>query len=145
MVIPKWEAAIALILSAALILGAAQIITPPTVVYAQATTCAESSTVDPAKLAITVAYQPNAAAFPPEQAVEVQRNLNNGPWTNLPNLPANTRSFVDNSVVQGTVDHTYNYRVRVINADGPSSWSAVGCKTIRRQKMPPPTPELVVS
>ncbi len=147
MIIPKGEAFIALFLSALVILGTAQLVMPPGVqfAYAQTTACAVADVAEPANLAITVNYLPNAAAFPAEKGLEVQRQLNGGAWSSLPNLPPNSRSFVDSSIVQGNVDNTYSYRVRVLNVDGTSGWSEIGCKTIKRILRVPPTPVLVVS
>jgi hypothetical protein len=147
MFIPKGQAIIAILLSAVVILGGAQLIMPPSFEFAEAQTtpCVAANPDEVPNLEITVAYTPNAAAFPAEQAVEVQRRLNTGPWTNLPNLPANTRSLVDNSVVQGNVIHQYDYRERVINADGPSPWSDIGCFSYPRILRPPPIPILVIS
>jgi hypothetical protein len=147
MIIPKGQAVIAFFLSAVLILGGAQLMMPSGMQLAEAQTaqCIQASADEVPQLALTVLYTPNAAAFPPEQAVELQRRLNDGPWTNLPNLPANTRSFVDNSVVQGTTVHKYEYQARVINTDGQSGWSNLGCFSYPRQLRPPPTPTLVIS
>ena len=136
-----------LFLSAVIILGGTQLLMPPGLQLAEAQTsgCAVVDKAEPANLAITVSYIPNAAAFPAETGLELQRQLNGGAWGNLPNLPANTRSFVDSSIVQGNVDNTYNYRVRVINGDGASGWSELGCKRITRLLRVPPVPLLVVS
>jgi hypothetical protein len=147
MTIPKGQALIAFLLSAVLILGGAQLALPPSIQLAQAQTsqCVVVDKAEPAQLGITVSYIPNPGAFPTENAVEIQRRVNAGAWTNMPNLPANTRSFVDSSVTQGNVENKYEYRVRVVNDDGQSGWSEIGCKTIKRQLRPPPTPTLVVS
>jgi hypothetical protein len=147
MFIPKGQAVIAFVLSAVVILGGAQLMMPAglQLAEAQTTACVAANPDEVPNLAITVTYLPNAAAFPAEQAVEVQRRLNSGPWTNLPNLPANARAWVDNSVVQGTVIHQYDYRERVVNADGASPWSDIGCFSYPRILRPPPIPILVIS
>ena len=147
MQIPKGQAFLMLFLSAVIILGGTQLLMPPglQLAEAQTTVCVQANPDEVPNLAITVSYNPNAAAFPAEQAVEVQRRLNVGPWTNLPNLPANTRVFVDNSVVQGNVIHQYDYRERIINADGPSPWSDIGCFSYPRILRLPPIPILVIS
>jgi hypothetical protein len=145
MIIPKGQALIAFIVSVAVMLGGTHLAVIQ-LAQAQTVPCVVADKAEPANLAISVNYIPNPAAFPPETAVEVQRRLNGSAWANLPNLPANTRSFVDNSIVQGTIDNKYEYRVRVLNDDGPSpSFSPIGCKTIKRELRVPPIPTLVVS
>jgi predicted phage tail protein len=55
-----------------------------------------------------------------EQSFEIQRNTtgNNGPWTTIASLPANTIDYRDRNYVPGV---TYWYRVLACNAVGCSS------------------------
>jgi len=115
-----------IIFSLAIMLSAV-VIVAASIVEAQTPACIQASSDELPVLNLAV-YVPNRAALPLEEAaVEVQRNLNDGPWTDLLNLPIEERTLLDHSVVQGMIDHTYKYRARVIKPDGPSAWSDVAC------------------
>jgi hypothetical protein len=147
MIIPKGQALIAFIVSVAVMLGGTHLAVIQ-LAQAQTVPCVVADKAEPANLGITVNYIPNVGAFPAETFVEIQRRLNGGAWAQIPpteKIPGGTRSWIDNSIVQGAVDNKYEYRARVLNDDGPSGWSPIGCKTIKRELRVPPTPTLVVS
>lgn len=55
-----------------------------------------------------------------ETGFQVERQVSGGSWTLLTTVSAGVTSFTDGAVAAGT---TYDYRVRAINAGGPSGYS----------------------
>lgn len=75
-----------------------------------------------AKIVPTYAVELRWSNPPPliEQSVTVQRRLPNGSWSALASLPPNSCSYIDRTTKRGC---TYEYRVCLVNAIGPSPWS----------------------
>ncbi|MDB5301190.1 MAG: repeat-containing protein, partial [Phycisphaerales bacterium] len=55
-----------------------------------------------------------------ETGYKLERSVNNGPFVQLPQLPANATSYMDTGLTQGT---PYAYRVRATNTAGDSAYS----------------------
>ncbi|MDB5292692.1 MAG: coagulation factor 5/8 type domain protein, partial [Phycisphaerales bacterium] len=55
-----------------------------------------------------------------ETGYKLERSVNGGPFIQLPQLPANTTSYMDTGLTQGT---PYAYRVRATNTAGDSAYS----------------------
>lgn len=64
-----------------------------------------------------------------ETSFVIQRQLNNGSWTDVATVGANTTSFTDSSLNPRT---TVRYRVRAINNVGVSAWSLSASVTTPR-------------
>src|SRR5207244_3545370 len=54
-----------------------------------------------------------------ETGFEIQRQVPGGPWAPVGSVPANSTGYPDTSV---SSMKTYIYRVRAVNAAGPSPW-----------------------
>ncbi len=68
---------------------------------------------------ILLGWRDNATS---ETGFEVERSENGGGFSLLQTLAANTTNYTDTATQPGV---RYSYRVRAVNAAGPSSWSSV--------------------
>jgi len=74
---------------------------------------------------MAVSWNDNTGAINGEQDFRVERRSNNGSWSQVKIVPANTTRFVDTGLTMGTV---YCYRVRAYNsAGGYSGYSNETC------------------
>jgi hypothetical protein len=128
-VMPIW----AVIIAVTIIFVLANI--PPKRAVAQVGVCAKSDVAAPLEIVWT--YTPAN-----QEGFEVERKLNQGAYSRLGGLlgPAIMR-HMDTSLVQGTIDNTYTYRVRATNSkSGPSPWSNEFCATVAKIEPVPPAP-----
>lgn len=72
-----------------------------------------------------------------EEGYTVERWVGAGPWTPVASLPADTTTYVDSGLTQGT---TYNYRLRAFNAAGTSAYTPTVEATTQAGSPPPPPP-----
>jgi len=76
-----------------------------------------------------------------EDGFTLERQLNGGAFTVLfTAIGANLVSYTDSTLVQGTVDNVYCYRVSAFNTAGSSAYSNTACKTIPRLLTAPTAP-----
>ena len=60
----------------------------------------------------------------------IERQLNGGAWNSLGTTLPNVVTYTDNTLVAGSTDNRYCYRVSATNTAGTSAPSPVACKTI---------------
>lgn len=107
--------------------------------YGQATGCLVLAAPRAISFPFTVNYDPKLA-FPPEKEVRIYRSINKAA-PEVFSLPANTRSYKDNTLAQRDTDTTYEYYATVVNDDGESPPGVPTlCVVVQRQKRPPPAP-----
>lgn len=91
----------------------------------------------------TITFTDNA---PNEDGFRVERQLNGGPFSVLATLSPNITTLLDTTLVQGTTQNKYCYRVSAFNSAGASGFAdtmtpgVTDCKVISAIVTIPPGP-----